>query len=601
MLLGLNLSHDASAALLSNDGMILAAVSEERLSRRKNEVTFPNLAIASIGSKFDLGQIDKVIVGSHSSFKFYSMNSLHWIFEKEQFPKFDGMLDKYAWPPGYHPEPQFDTRNDSNGSKREQWFRTRVQLELNKLGINAELLFRNHHDGHVFSAIGSSNFSRGLSFSLDAEGDGESGSVKEFWDDQGVIKVRSICRIPKTQSLGYMYSAVTNRYNFKPGVHEGKITGLAAYGDGGAALDFMLRKVVIQDGVPRFKFPATSYGRQIRIALHKLNLGKNLCASFENLADLAAEKTTNYPDLARATQDCLEMSVSQMVDFFAKKFDHSQIALAGGVFANVKLNQKLIELESIEDISIFPNMGDGGLAVGGVWDYLSSQGKLTSTPKFTNMYLDTYVSTSDEIDLIKSKYKNLNFEYCDSSSLAKKVAKLVSSGKIIGLFLGQMEFGPRALMNRSIIADPRDEDINHSLNNRLRRTEFMPFAPVCKSSEFPKLFDSSLTSHLTPFEYMTLTCRVKDKWVPLMPAVVHVDGTARPQIIPDGQNAFAEEILDNFLNLTGIPCLINTSFNIHEEPIVRTLEDAIRSLESGAVDYICTEFCLIKKNETLSI
>jgi carbamoyltransferase len=593
MLLGLNLSHDSSVALLSDSGAILAAVSEERLSRKKNVVTFPKLSIASIGSKFDLSGINTVIIGSHSSFKFYSMNSLHWIFEESQFPKFDGMLDKFAWPPGYRPEPQFNSINDPTGSKREKWFKDRVKLELTKLGINCQIEFRNHHDGHVFSAIGSSNFTRGISFSLDAEGDGESGSVKEFWVENGIIKVRGVARIPKTQSLGYLYSAITNRYNFKPGVHEGKITGLAAYGDGGAALDFMLRHVRVREGVPEFSFPKSSTGRYLRASLHKLNLGKNLVSSFDNLADLAADRSVNYPDLARAVQDCLEISVCQMIEYFAVTLDNPRVALAGGVFANVKLNQRIVELDCIEDISIFPNMGDGGLAVGGAWDYLCSIERLDSQPKFSNMYLDTYKVSNDEIDDLRSKYVNLEFKQLNELDLVPIVSRLVAGGKIIGLFLGSMEYGPRALMNRSIIADPRDKEINNSLNNRLHRTEFMPFAPVCKLSNFNELFDTPLVVNRTPFKYMTLTCSVKEKWLTQIPAVVHVDNTARPQVISPGENPLAEQILDGFYDITGIPCLINTSFNIHEEPIVRTLSDAIRSLESGAVDFICTEDYLI--------
>jgi len=600
MLLGLNLSHDSSAALVTDEGVILAAVSEERLTRRKNVVAFPNLAIASIGSKFDLTAIHTVIVGSHSSFKLYSMNSLHWIFEEAQFPKFDGMLDKFVWPPGYHPEPHFNSINDPTGIKRKEWFISKVESELKKLGVNSKVIFTNHHDGHVLSAIGSSNFENGMSFSLDAEGDGESGSIKEFWVENGFIQVKNIARIPKTQSLGYMYSAITNRYNFKPSAHEGKITGLAAYGSGGAALDFMLRNINIRNGIPEFKFPKKSTGRYLRESLHKLNLAKNLVSSFDNLADLAAEKSTNYPDLARAVQDCLEISVCQMVEYFASRLKQSNIALAGGVFANVKLNQKIIELDCINDISIFPNMGDGGLAVGGVWDYLCTNGKLNSLPKFSSMYLDTYMLSSDELQTIKNNHTKLDFELHNQHQIAGIVSNLVASGKIIGLFLGKMEYGPRALMNRSIIADPRDININKTLNMRLHRTEFMPFAPVCTLSNFTELFDTPLTSNLAPFKYMTMTCRVKDKWISKIPAVVHVDNTARPQVIAPGENSIAEEILESFYKLTQIPCLINTSFNIHEEPIVRTLEDAIRSLESGAVDYICTETYLIKQKTELT-
>jgi carbamoyltransferase len=159
---------------------------------------------------------------------------------------------------------------------------------------------------------------------------------------------------------------------------------------------------------------------------------------------------------------------------------------------------------------------------------------------------------------------------------------------------GSMEFGPRALLHRSIIADPRNKEINDTLNRRLRRTEFMPFAPVCKFEDASTLFHIDNFKDLTSFQYMTMTCGVRENWIERIPAVVHVDNTARPQILPENDSSFASEILTEFKTQTGIPCLINTSFNVHEEPIVRTLDDGIRALQTRAVDWIATENRLIR-------
>jgi carbamoyltransferase len=159
---------------------------------------------------------------------------------------------------------------------------------------------------------------------------------------------------------------------------------------------------------------------------------------------------------------------------------------------------------------------------------------------------------------------------------------------------GAMEFGPRALLHRSIIADPRNKAVNETLNHRLKRTEFMPFAPVCKSEDAHLLFELDNFKDLTPFQFMTMTCRVQKNWIERIPAVVHIDNTARPQILPENDSTFASEIITAFKSRTGIPCLINTSFNVHEEPIVRTLEDGIRALKSRAVDWIATENELIR-------
>jgi carbamoyltransferase len=212
------------------------------------------------------------------------------------------------------------------------------------------------------------------------------------------------------------------------------------------------------------------------------------------------------------------------------------------------------------------------------------------------MYLDPEVDFG-QADLSSKSldgFPTLVIEENSDQSRADKIARLVNDGQIVGLMYGSMEFGPRALLHRSIIADPRNREINDTLNQRLRRTEFMPFAPVCKFEDANTIFHLDNFKDLTPFQYMTMTCGVRESWIDRIPAVVHVDETARPQILPENDSSFASEILTAFKSLTGIPCLINTSFNVHEEPIVRTLRDGIRALQSRAVDWIATENQLIR-------
>jgi carbamoyltransferase len=236
-------------------------------------------------------------------------------------------------------------------------------------------------------------------------------------------------------------------------------------------------------------------------------------------------------------------------------------------------------------------MGDGGLSIGGTWDYLHSKGKLRNNKKYSDMYLDPQVDLGVQS---RDDFSSLNVEENVGPTRAQKIAQLVDGGQIIGLMTGSMEFGPRALLHRSIIADPRNKEINDTLNKRLRRTEFMPFAPVCRFEDARSLFQIDNFKDLNPFQYMTMTCGVRENWQERIPAVVHVDKTARPQILPQNDSSMASEILTEFKSLTGIPCLINTSFNVHEEPIVRNLDDGIRALQSRAVDWIATENSLIK-------
>ena len=592
MIVGLNLSHDSSAALVDASGQIIAAISEERLSRKKNHVSFPRLSLESLATSFDFKNIEKVIIGSHSNFRFAEMNSLHWLFETQNFPKFDGIFDKNTWPPGYSPAPQLNNSNDRDGSLRKKWLEKKIINEFYQYGVKPEIYFRNHHDAHVFSGIGSAQYKRGLAISLDGEGDGESGTVKQFWVENNFVRARDLARIPNTSSLGYLYSSVTSRYNFRSTFHEGKITGLASFGVGGEALDFLLSKIQVLEGIPHFKIPKSRVTRLIFEIIQRATKANKFIYSLENLASIAAEKSHNYADLAAAIQDVLEISVVEMISHFINLTGERNITLAGGVFANVKLNQKISEMKDVDSVSIFPAMGDGGLAIGGAWDYLHSIGMLSNNKKYDSMYLD-YTSEKDLskslIDYEDNKNLDIKSEEIHGEAMVAKVANLIAEGQIIGLVYGAMEFGPRALMHRSILADPRNPRINEILNKRLKRTEFMPFAPVCAFQDLGELFEIERFGDLNPFLYMTITCKVRQDWRTAIPAVVHVDGTARPQVLPKDDETFPSKILAQFKKISGIPCLINTSFNIHEEPIVRSLEDAIRALRSGAVDYLVTE------------
>jgi carbamoyltransferase len=375
-----------------------------------------------------------------------------------------------------------------------------------------------------------------------------------------------------------------------------KCDGLWSHHIIGNALDFLLSKVHVANGIPYFDIPSSRVTRLVHELIQRTTKRSNLVYSLDNLADLAARKSTNYPDLAAAVQEVLEISVCKIVDHFIEKTGEVDLTLSGGVFANVKLNQRITEMKEVQKVSVFPAMGDGGLSIGGAWDYLHSVGKLTNNKKYSDMYLDPQVDLSESDVLMQSldSLSTLVVEQNVGQSRAKKIAQLVSEGQIVGLMYGSMEFGPRALLHRSIIGDPRNKEINDTLNRRLRRTEFMPFAPVCKFEDASDIFLIDGFKDLTSFQYMTMTCGVRENWIERIPAVVHVDKTARPQILPQNDSSFSAEILTEFKSLTGIPCLINTSFNVHEEPIVRTLDDGIRALQSRAVDWIATENRLIK-------
>ena len=240
-------------------------------------------------------------------------------------------------------------------------------------------------------------------------------------------------------------------------------------------------------------------------------------------------------------------------------------------------------------------MGDGGLAVGAA-QLAFFENRKKFKREFQN---DFYLGDVAKKIEIKTVLEDNGF-HCESFTntklQAKKIAKLLQEGRILGMVKGKMEFGPRALCNRSIIASPSDSEINTTLNQRLKRTEFMPFAPVIRIENLERLFPD--LKYPLPTKYMTITARVNPELQSIIPAVVHIDGTARPQTISKIGDPLMHEILLEFERLTEIPALINTSFNAHEEPIVYTAYDALRAFRSGAVDELVINDSIIHNKVT---
>jgi carbamoyltransferase len=295
--------------------------------------------------------------------------------------------------------------------------------------------------------------------------------------------------------------------------------------------------------------------------------------------------TYHREDIAAAAQALLEEHVVQFSRAFVDEIGIPDVVLAGGIFANVKVNQRIAEIDGVDSVFIHPNMGDGGTATGAamlVWaDHLHEQGKVLEPEKIGNVYYGAGFSESE----IQNTLLKYSFNMRRSDNIEADTAELVARKKIVGRFDGRMEYGPRALGNRSILADPTDQTINDWLNDRLKRTEFMPFAPSVLHEAAPKMY-----RHYSPGEYpsyfMTITFDVEKEWIERAPAVSHVDGTARPQVVTETANPSYYKILKEYEKRTGLPLFVNTSFNMHEEPIVCTPDDALRSLDRGCVDVL---------------
>jgi carbamoyltransferase len=588
-ILGLSLSHDASAAITNNDGVAVYAIAEERITRQKN---YTGLPVQSIRSLLNLdGDISKVVIGSHGSLT--PIDSARLLSPFNQNPSNPIGAWRNPWPGR---NTSFPLPNSSGEAKLNiEAFLTERYPELSR----ANFFWVNHHDSHLGCALGAAwERQNSLLVSLDGFGDGESGALSLLRRGR---PLESLSRISALDSLGGLYSAVTERYNFAPNRHEGKITGLAAYGSHSQAVEILASFVNVKNGQIRLAARNDLKNRLLGEIIRKFGFKSMVGQSVSEIVDLAESRTINYADLAFAVQKVIEDSVIELVAHFLKKTEVRFVSLAGGVFSNVRLNQKISEMQQVDNVLVFPNMGDGGISLGGVWHHLYQNGYSRSKLLNSNLYDSMYLAPKELVDI--SKYSALlgKFEvanYDEIGDLADSVARLIHNGKIVAIHQGQMEFGPRALGNRSILADPRKYEINEILNGRLRRTEFMPFAPIVNVEDFIDCFEIPPEQELTPYYYMTMTCNVRSSRRGDFPAVVHVDGTARPQIVSRKLNAFLHEILCKWKAISNIPVLINTSFNSHEEPIIMELSDSLAALSNGVIDILVYENMIISKSES---
>ena len=257
----------------------------------------------------------------------------------------------------------------------------------------------------------------------------------------------------------------------------------------------------------------------------------------------------------------------------------------------------LIERFPFEEIFVYPAMSDQGEAAGGALEYLFERDGLktwlANRSTLPDVYLGRdYTAGADDVFRAGGAEAVLTTPGGDAE-LAQRCAQLIVEGKVVGTYLGRGEYGPRALGARSIMAAAVDRRINDWLNQRLERTEFMPFAPVVRKERCADLFDLPQSLMYTA-QFMTVTCNVKPEWKDKIPAVVHVDGTARPQVVSRETNPLYYDIIKEYERMTGIPALINTSFNVHEEPIINRPQDAFKALQQGRVDYVVTQRTLWK-------
>ncbi len=421
---------------------------------------------------------------------------------------------------------------------------------LEQLGLKDKLKRMDHHLSHAANSFYTSGFDEALCITLDGYGTGLAGSVSEAKNG----KIKRLHGVQYPNSLGTLYEHVTSSLGYQPGRHEGKIVGLASYGDPDILSEILLSRIDQSSG--DFKIYESN----------NIYFSRYLASHFPKI------------DVAAAYQDVLEKVAVKFVQYWVQKTGINKVVLSGGVTANVKLNQRIFEIAEVKEIFVYPNMGDGGCGTGAALFHSHTE---ATRPSISNAYFGPDFSDED----IHKELSNEKLSFMKPENLAVEVAKLIHDGKVVARFDGRMEYGPRALGNRSIMYHAREPEVNQWLNKRLGRTEFMPFAPVTLYEAREKYF-INIKGAEHAAEFMTITFDCTDEMKRDCPAAVHVDGTARPQLIRREVNPGYYDILKEYEKLSGISSLINTSFNMHEEPIVCTPFDAIRAFLQGNLDYL---------------
>jgi carbamoyltransferase len=556
--LGINYSqmHDSSACIV-RDGEVLFAVAEERLSRVKHDARFPALSIRACleTSGIRAEEVDFVCQG--------------W-----SEPRAGFLHDLRCYASGRQP---VDSRALLNSTRHFISMRHQRSGEnhFRQMYGSASAKFRyvDHHVAHAISAYAFSGFGDAAVLVLDGRGAWEATSL--WHGHNGCLD--HVWTIPWPNSLGLFYAQFTQYLGFAPYSDEWKVMGLAPYGEPG----INLRDFIIPDDNP------------YRVAA-RLLIGKDSAPTAAIEAKLGTRRIAEseiddrHKNLAFAVQESCEQAMMTLARAAVEKTGCRNLCFAGGVALNSKANGKILASGIVDQLFIQPAAGDDGACLGAALaPYLDAGGKLP-IQRMRDAY---WGPASDEAEIRKAveTYK-LGATRLDDP--ARTTAQMLAAGKIVGWFQGRMEFGPRALGNRSILADARDPEMTIKVNNAVKFREWWrPFAPSLLAEAAGEYLESATDS---PF--MILTAQVKPEKRTVIPAVTHVDGSARPQTVERDVNPLYWSLIKEFRTLTRVPVVMNTSFNLRGEPIVCTPTDAIRTFFSSGMDALILGNFLVEKN-----
>lgn len=558
IILGINYSHDASAATLI-DGVITAASEEEKFDRIKHSGNFPIKTLKFCLEKQSLliNDVDEICV------------SMDWLARaktklNQTYLSGDSDLCKRV----------IDLASKDINKRIETEKKIREEL-----GYNGKILFLDHHDCHAAACYFPSEFKKAAVITMD--GVGEEASTRIYCAQENKIEKKVQFDFPN--SLGALYSLVTAHLNFKIDCDEGKIMGLAPYGDDSIVKKF--KKIIKIDRAGRYKVRSDWFD------FVNDGFSENFVKELGVVKRGGKQLRKKHKDLAFAVQKVLEDAVLGLAKLAKKITGSEYLCLGGGVALNSVANGKIAKLGLFKNIYIYPAPGDGGTSVGAAfYGYYLGRRKKEFHKANQTPYLG-YSASQEEIVKSLQKYK---LTYSKPKKIEKETAILLSQNKIVGWFSGKTEFGPRALGNRSILANPRNLLNKDRINLKIKFRElFRPFAPVVIEEFAEQYFNTR--GFKSP--YMSFVFEVKRGKAGVIPAVTHVDNTARIQTVRREQNEKYWKVIKEFYKITSIPILLNTSFNRAGEVIVNTPEQAIEAFLGSDLDVLVLEDYLVRKDQ----
>ena len=607
--LGLSFGHhDASAALVSQDGEVLSS-HEERFTRRKFDASFPSSTLEWLISSVNLNQSNLMSVNFYEDPKLKRYRKLATLlaFQDENFSSY------------------FSNRTSIHTNR--SVIIAQIRAEISKFFGSrnfSTVNFYEHHESHAASAFFLSGFSESICLVVDAVGEFDSTSVWSFKRNKiGKVERSKIWSQGFPDSYGIFYSMLSLYCGFKVNSGEYKFMGLAPYGS----------PRYVQELEENFiKIGSQGDVHLNRNFLEFLKGGSFSCQQFVRIFGREARGATGeitqfHADLASSAQSILEKGLLRLVSKARELFDDQQIpiCLAGGVALNAVANGKIAVEVGEENIFIPPAAGDAGTAVGCAFLGMNDNNTEATPKSFSRLNTAKLGKSWDDFQILQEINKNeLVFIDYDDRGLPKYLAEKLSNGAVVGLFRGAEEWGPRALGSRSILADPRVRFGQITINEKIKfRESFRPFAPVVVAEDASKFFEissespfmlrvvkvrnSNLTINRTPnpsdADYdspISIKKRIQEIESEI-PSVTHLDLSARVQTVTEAQDEFLHSILRNFERISGVPILINTSFNVRGEPIVHSPQDAIDCFMTTGIDVLVLNHFVVEKTSNFHL